>query len=388
MASRPLIVFVFLTGVSMLSTVVVVGFAAPPLSSSVYSSSFGAIATTLRYAAETSYQDEQYYRSRPNDMKVVDVEVEGNSQYVYIPLHEMEDAVNKAQETHEQDCADLQKTINEQRREVQRLKERNQKSRLADGTQYDHLSENTEVNWGENHDQKMKRTTDRVLFLTNENERLQSELNEERGRFELEKARLQHKLEQAREETAEAQQILSVERSYFETAIKLLEVGLERETKNVKVLEDQLMQSNQHEFDGNDHYHPFPEDLRHYDETWKEPGAYEQQQGHQHHHQHHDFHHHLHHHQEEFDEFEPRVRPQNYHQDDESHLQHEALFQSHEPQPFHAQHIGQTTQQHPYPMRDTNSIYRRPATVSTTVMGASSIRDNLGINNIRDSFYR
>ena len=396
MTSRPFVFFVFLTGISVLSTVVVLGFAVSPLpSSSSSTSSFRAISTTLRYAAETNYYDEQYHRSRPDDMKVVDVEVEVNSQSVYIPLHEMEEVVNKAQENHEQDCASLQNIIDEQRQELERLNERNQKSRLADRMQYVHLSTDVEVKWGENQEekmkQKMKRTTESVRYLTDENERLQAELDGERERFELEKGGLKRKLEESREETTEAQQILSLERSYFETAIKLLEVGLERETKNVKALEDQLMQCNQREYPGNHHHHPFHDDLGFF-ETWEGSAAYEQQQDH--HHQHyHEFHHHPQHHEESFEEFQPQVRPQevaaHYPQDIHSHSQHEASFQSQEPQHFHRQHDGQTTQQHSYARPNTNTSNRRPSTVTTTtVMGASSIRDNLGINDIRDPLYR
>eukprot|EP00536_Pseudo-nitzschia_multiseries_P009086 jgi/Psemu1/325483/estExt_fgenesh1_pg.C_2460010 len=382
MAPQPLVFFVFLTGISMLSPIVVVGFAVPPMPSSYSSSSFGSTATSLRYVAETNYQDEKYYRSRPNDMKVVDVEVETKSQYVYIPAQDMADAVNKAQENHNQDCSTLQKIIDEQRRELELLKGLNQKDRLADKKQYDHLSDNTEMNWGENHDEKMKRTTDRVLFLTKENKRLQAELDEERVRFEVEAGRLQQKLHEARKERAEAEQVLTLERTYFETAINLLEVGLERETKNVKELEEQLMQSNQREFHNNNHQHPFPEDHNDF-ETWDGPGAYEQQQSHHHHP--HDFHHHSQH--QEFEEFEPRVRPQHYHPDNDSPSPHEAPFQSYESHFFHSQQDCQNIQEHPYATYDVNASSGRPTTATTTVMGASSIRDDLGMNDMRDAFY-
>jgi len=384
MTSRPFIVFVFLSGISALSTIVVVGFAAPPLSSSHgHMSSCRATRTTLGYVAETNYHDEKYHCSRPQDvMKVLDVEVEGNPQFVYIPLHEMEDAVNKAQETHEQDCASMQNTIKEQREELNRLKERNQKSDSADRMQYDHLAENDEVIWGENHEEKMKRTTDRVRYLTNENERLQSELDKERARFESEKGRLQQKLAEARDETAEAHQVLSFERSYFETTIKLLEVGLEREMNNVKALEDQLLQYNEHGHHDN-HHQSFQDDLPPF-EPWDPSGAFEQRQGdHNHEDQHHPYDH-----GEEFEEFQPHVRPQqemehHYHQasggDSRIHSRHGPGAQ--EPHSFYRQHNGQTNQQHSYTRSNTN-------TATTTVMGASSIRDNLGINDIRDPMYR
>jgi hypothetical protein len=380
MAYRPFTVFVFLSGISALSTIVVVGFAAPPLSSSNgHSSSCRSTRTTLGYVAETNYYDEQYHCSRPHDVtKVFDVEVEGNSQFVYIPLHEMEDAVNKAQEIHEQDCASMQNTIKEQREELKRLKERNQKSDSADRMQYDHLAENAEAIWGENHEEKMKRTTDRVRYLTNENERLQSELDEERARFESEKGRLQQKFDEARDETAEAHKVLSFERSYFETAIKLLEVGLEREMNNVKALEDQLLQYNElgHH---NNHHQPFHDDLPPF-ETWEASGAFEQRQGD---HDHED-HHYPFEHGEVFEEFQPQVsRPQemdhHYHQDSRIHSRHGPGAQ--EPHSFYRQHNGQTNQQHSYTRSNTN-------TATTTVMGASSIRDNLGINDIRDPMYR
>jgi len=392
MTPRPFVFFVVLTGISVLSTVVVVGFAVPPLSSSNnYSPSYCSTTTMLRYVAETNHHDEQYHRSRPHDVKVVDVEIEGNSQFVYIPLHEMENAVNKAQENHDQDCASMQNIIDEQREEVKRLKERNQKSDLADRMQYDHLSKNAEANWGENHEEKMKCATDRLYYLTNENKRLQVELDGERQRFELEKGRLQRKLEEARDETAEAQQILSLERRYFETAIKLLEVGLERETENVKALEDQLLEYNQLGYHGN-HHHPFHDDLPPF-ESWEASSAYEQRLEHHHN----EFHQHPYYREEGFEEFQPKVRPQevalHYPQDNHSHSQHEALYQAQEPQAFHRENNGQTSRQHSYASLNTGASMRRPVTATTTVMGASSIRDNLGINNlgvndIRDPLYR
>ena len=39
----------------------------------------------------------------------------------------------------------------------------------ADTIKYDHHAEIMEVNWNINHEEKMKRTTDRVRILTNEN---------------------------------------------------------------------------------------------------------------------------------------------------------------------------------------------------------------------------
>ena len=385
MSSRPFVFFAVLTGISVLSTVVVVGFSIRPLSSSHDCRfSFRAITTTLRYVAETNYHEEQYHRSRPFDMKVVDVEIEGNSQSVYIPMNEMDDAINRAKETHEQDCANLQNTIDEQKEELNHLKERNRKSRLADKLQYDHLVEDAEVNWGENQKEKVKRTADRVRFLTDENERLQVELDGERQRFELEKGRFKIKLEEARDETTEAERILSLERSYFETAIKLLETGLERENKNVERLEDQLLQYNQLEYHEN-HNHPrFHEDLPP-SETWEGPGAYEQRQDHFHH----EFHHHPQTFEGGFEEFQPQVRPQkgahHYTHDDYGLSQHEVLFQTPEPQIYHQQHDGQSNEQHSY---FRPNAHERPLTATTTVMGASSIRDNLGINDVRDPLYR
>lgn len=387
MTSRTLIFFVVLTGISALYTVVVVGFAAPTICfSNMYSPSCRSTTTILRYIAETNYNDAQYHQYHPRDVKVVDVEVEGKSKFVYIPLYEMEDAVNKAQENHERDCANMQSVINEQKEQLERLKQQNKKTDLSERMHYDHLSSDAEVKWGENHEEKMKRTTARVQYLTNENQRLQRELDGERERFELEKGRLQQKLEEARDETAEAEQILSLERSYFETAIKLLEAGLERETKNVKELEEHLLQYNQMGYDV-DHGHPFQDDLPPF-ETWEASGAYQQQQEHHHH----GFHHHPYHqHEEVFEDFQPQVRPQeisHYPQESHIHPQHDVIFQEQEAQNFHLQHSDQTMQQFSYPRSDVNANIRRPTKATTTVMGASSIRDNLGINDIRDPLYR
>lgn len=384
MSPRSLVFFVVLTAVCTLSTVVVVGFAAPPTSSSVHSSGYGAVATTLRYAVETNYHDQQYYRShpgdvriRPEEMKVVDVPVEGNSQTVFVPMHEMEDAINKAQESHQQDCADLQNVIDEQHKELQRLKDRQQMSRMNHGA---------ECKWGENHDEKMKRATDRVHYLTAENERLQVELSGERERFEFEKDQLERKLQQARGETLEAQRELSLERTYFETATKLLEIGLAREAKNARALEEQLMQRDEEEYHGDHRHHTFHEDLSPF-ETWEGPGAYEQQQGHRHQYPQ-DFHHHSQQDEEEFEEFEPQVRPHDYHQNSQVHSHHEPSYQIYEPEHFHSTHDTQTTQQYSHSRTNPNTNTRRHPTVTTTVMGASSIRDNLGINNIRDPMFR
>lgn len=386
MASSPLIFFVFLSGISVLSTDVV-GFTASPLSSSSINSSSRDVTTTvLRYVAETNFHGEQYQYSRPNDVKVVDVEVESKSKFVYIPLQEMEDAMNKAQENHENDCETMKNIINEQREELQRLKEQNEKAGLSDRMQYDHLTENANANWGENHEEKMKRTTDRVKYLTNENNRLQAELDGERQRFELETGRLQQKLEEARDETEEAHQMLSVERSYFEKAVNLLEVGLEREANNVRALEDQLMQYNELGYH-DDHRPPFHDDLPPF-ETWETSGAYEQQQEAHHN----EFHHHSHHTGEVFEDFEPQVRPQegvsHCHQDYNAQQSQHEVFQGQEPQSFHGQHGSQQdiqrTQQNSYARSNTSTSTRRSQTATTTELGASSIRDNLGINDIRD----
>lgn len=384
MSSRTVIFFVLLTGISALSTVVVVGFAAPAISSSTnFSPPCYATTTMLRYVAETNHNDEQYHRSRPHNVRVVDVEVE-KQECVYIPQRKMADAVNKAHENHEQDCASMQSIINEQREELERLQEQNQKLNSANRLQYDHLADKADVNWGENHEAKMKRTTERVQYLINENQRLNIELDGERERFEVQRARLQQKLDVARDETAEAEQMLSLERSYFETAVKLLEVGLERESNNVKALEDHLLHYNQmghHE----DHHHPFYDDLPPF-ETWEASGAYQQQQEHHYY----KFHHHINPDGQVFEEFQPKVRPQEVAphcpQDTHIHSQHEAPFQPYESQNLYLQHDGQTTKNYAY-ARPGLSSTRNPAKATTTVMGAASIRDNLGINEIRDDLY-
>jgi len=407
MTYRTLVFFIFpvVVGLSVLSTTVVVGFAVPcfPSSSSSTTTSFRDFTTTLRYTSEESgYQDERYHQSSPDEMQVVDVEVESvDSQFVYIPFHEMENAVNKAQKKHELDCEGLQNTIDEQRQELKILQEKKNKSRSADEKQYVNLSADAKMNWGENQNEKTKRTTDRLKLLADENERIQTELDSERERFELEKGILKQKLEESRDETIQAQQILSLERSYFETAVKLLEHGLERETRNVKILEEQLMEYNQwaaeqiqNNNDLNDGFHddryPFysssmqDDDFPPY-ETWEGPAnGYEHRQEQEHHHNHHDFHHHpQHQHQnqhqeEEFEEFHPQVRPQDNHIYSQ---QHEARTSFHsqehhleapQQQHFHSQ---TTTQQ-----RGNNNPKRRPAkAATTTVMGAPSIMENIGI---------
>jgi hypothetical protein len=406
MTYRTLVFFIFpiVVGLSVLSTTVVVGFA--PSSSASSTTSFRGFTTTLRYASESSgYQDDRYHHSSsPDEMQVVDVEVEsGDSQFVYVPFHEMENAVKKAQKKHERDCEGLQNTIDEQRQELKILLEKKNKSRSVDRKEYVNLSANAKMNWGENHNEKTKRTTDRLKLLTDENERIQTELDSERERFELENGILKQKLEESRDETTQAQQILSLERSYFETAVKLLEHGLERETKNVKILEEQLMEYNQwaaeqiqNNNDLNDGFHddryPFYSSSMQNDnfppyETWEGPvnNGYEHQQEQEYNHNHHDFRHHpqhqhQHQHQEEeFEEFHPQVRPQDNHIYSQ---QHEARtsFHSQEhhveaPQPQQQQqhfHSQATTQQ-----RSSN---RRPAkAATTTVMGAPSIMDNIGI---------
>ena len=230
----------------------------------------------------------------------------------------------------------------------------------------------------------MKRTTDRVRYLTNENQRLQAELDAEQERFDFEKGRLQQKLEEAREETAEARQVLSLERSYFETATRLLELGLERERKNVNALEEELMQYDQHGYHDN-HDHPYHDDLPPF-ETWEATGAYQQPD---HHHQYH----HPQHHEEVFEDFQPQVRPHDedshYHQQNgHMYSQHEVFQHQQEPQSFHGQHDGQTKQQQSYTSSNANGSTRRTPTATTTVMDADSIRANLGINDIRDPLYR
>jgi len=381
-SSRTLIVFVVLTGISALSTVAVVGFAPPIIVSSIsVSPSPCATTTMLQYVGETNYNGGQYHRSRPRDVKVVDVEVE-KQEFVYIPLHEMEDVVNEAQENHEQHCASMQSIIDEQREELKRRKEQDQKSNSADREQYDHLVDSIEVNWGENHEAKTTRTMDRVRYLTNENQRMQIELDRERERFEIEKKRLQQKLEAARDETAEAEQVLSVEKSYFETAIKLLEAGLDRETNNVKALEEHLWQYNQMEYYV-DHHQPFHDDLPPF-ETWEDSGAYKQQQENHHH----EFHKHMNPHGEAFEDFQPQVRPQevapHYSQDPHFYSEHEGLFRAHAPQNYYLRDDDRINNQSMYARPDLNSRTKNPAKATTTVMGASSIKDNLGINDIRD----
>lgn len=383
MNSRASYTLVFLAGASVISTAVE-GFSTPPLSTSNGCSSVNhRTSTVLRYIAEGNSHGGQYQRSFPNDVKIVDVEVEKHSEYVYIPKQEVEDAVSKAKENHEQDCEIMQDTIDKQREEINSFKERNKESESKDRFQYEHLTENPEVNWGENQEDKLKRTTDRVRFLTIENQRLQAELDEERERFDFEMERLHHQLDEARDETAEAQQILGLERSYFETATRLLELGLEREQSHVKALEDQLY--DQQEYNNNNYDRPyFSDDLPPF-ETWDATGAY-QQPDHQDQYQ-----------QEDFQDYEPQVRPQeqNYHYQSQGVRadSQDELFQRQESQNFYGQNNGQTThqqqQQQLYASSSANAIGTRGrTTVTTTVMDADSIQANLDMNDIRDRLYR
>jgi len=386
MTSRSTVFYSFLLFFLGISTIVVVGFAVPSVLSPYSSStvSFRAFTTLLRYTTESGHEDERYYYSIPNDMKVVDV-------------HEMEIAVNNAQRKHERECQYTQNIIEEQCRDLKILKEKNEKSRLKGRIQYDYLSADAKVNWGENHNEKMKRTTDRVQYLVNENGSLQAELNGERDRFKLEKGRLRRKLEESRDETTEAQQILSLERSYCETAIKLLEAGLERESKNVKMLEEQLTESNRHpnvEFQetrhpyytstmGNDDIPPF--------EILEGTITYEHQQEHHHNHLNYLYHPQHQHYEEVSEEFHPQVRPQKtairHPQINRKCSQHGESFNSQEPpqQQLHSR----TNRQHSYVRPSTAPKRRSPAkATTTTVMGASSIMDNLGINDVRNYLYR
>jgi len=405
MTSRSTGFFIFSFVVfSVLSTVVVVGFAVPSVLSPSSSStvSFRAFTTLLRYATESGHQDERYHHSFPNDMKVVD---EGNSQFVYVPFHEMEVAVNNAKGKHKRECQYLQTIIEEQCRDMKILKEMNRKSLLKDKMQYDYLSTDAKVNWGENHNSQMKRTTDRVQYLINENERLQAELNGERDRFGLEKGRLSQKLNESRDETTEAQQILSLERSYCETAIKLLEAGLERESRKVKLLEAQLTESNRHVAKHPHSNMKFQENRRPYYtstmgiddlppfETLEGTIAYEQHQQEHHHHDHLNYLYHSHHqhHEEVSEEFNPQVRPQQtavrHPQVDRKYSQHGESFNSQE-SPQQQLH-SRTNRQQSYARPSTTPQRRNPTkATTTTVMGASSIMDNLGINDVRNYLYR
>mmetsp|Transcript_6989 Transcript_6989/g.7683 ORF Transcript_6989/g.7683 Transcript_6989/m.7683 type:complete len:411 (+) Transcript_6989:62-1294(+) len=404
MISRSIGFFIFSFVVfSVLSTIVVVGFAVPSVLSPSSSStvSFRAFTTLLRYATESGHQDERYHHSFPNDMKVVD---EGNSQFVYVPFHEMEIAVNNAERKHKRECQYLQTIIEEQCRDLKMLKEKNRKSLLKDKMQYDYLSTDAKVNWGENHHEKMKRTTDRVQYLINENERLQAELNGERDRFGLEKGRLSQKLNESRDETTEAQQILSLERSYCETAIKLLEAGLERESRKVKLLEAQLTESNRHVAKHPHSNMKFQENRRPYYtstmgidelppfETLEGTIAYEQHQQEHHHHDHLNYLYHSHHqhHEEVSEEFNPQVRPQQtavrHPQVDRKYSQHGESFNSQE-SPQQQLH-SRTNRQQSYARPSTTQRRNPTKTTTTTVMGASSIMDNLGINDVRNYLYR
>lgn len=367
--------WVILIGVSVFNTFAVVGFSSHALSPA----NTRIRKTILRYVRETNFPEGQYHRFRPRDVKVIDVEVEKNPQFTFIPTHEVDDAVKKAQANHERDCTNMQNIINDQRKELERLKELNEKSNSSEKIQREKISLNGNVSWDENHDEKMKRAKQRVQYLMNENERLQIELDGERERFEVEKGRLQQKLEKAMDETVEAEQILSLERSYFETGIKLLEAALERESKNVRALENQLFEYNEQIWHhGN--YHTSHDDVSSFD-TVEVSSAYEQGRDRQQS----EFHQHASYGVEDIEEFQPQVRPQGvppqYSQESCINIQSSSAFQTQEPHGFQQWRDSQIPEQDSYVSSNSNSSPRRATVATTTVMGASSIKGNLGINN-------
>ena len=212
--------------VSILSNIIVFGFTVPYVPSPL---------TILRY----------HHHSYFGDVKAVNVPVDANDdpQLIYIPLQEMETTIEGVQEEHKIDYQNLKNIIEEQRRELNVLQEKTMINVLKEKMRYDHLSTDSIINWNENQGEKMKRSADRMRYLIDENVRLQKELDIERGKFEHEKENFQRKLEESSHQTLKAEQLLSLERSYFETATKLLEIRLESETKNVKFLEEQLIES-------------------------------------------------------------------------------------------------------------------------------------------------
>jgi hypothetical protein len=160
---------------------------------------------------------------------------------VYIPLDEVEETLSTEKRKHEQECLNLQKVIEEQRRQLSRLKETERKERLRNKMHHDACTnENLTMLWSENHQTKLNRFQGQLEYLQDENEQLQEQLRLERTQHGDEITKLQVKLEEQKEKTKEAKEVLGLERAYFETSVKLLEAGLERETQKVKSLQEQL----------------------------------------------------------------------------------------------------------------------------------------------------
>jgi hypothetical protein len=162
-------------------------------------------------------------------------------QYVYIPQSELDEAIRQEKKRHQKECDDLQSVIEHQKQELQRLKETERKERLKHKMYHDACwAENLQMLWSENHTEKMNRFQGRLEYLTEENLHLQSKLQEEKKRHAQEIEQLHDQLQQEKEKTQEAKDILGLERAYYETSVRLLEAGLEREGHKVKSLQAKL----------------------------------------------------------------------------------------------------------------------------------------------------
>ncbi|KAG7345907.1 hypothetical protein IV203_004974 [Nitzschia inconspicua] len=162
-------------------------------------------------------------------------------QLVYIPQSDLDAAIQQEKKRHEKECNDLQSIIDQQRQELQRLQETERKERLKHKMYHDACwAENLQMLWSENHTEKMNRFQGRLEYLTDENLFLQSKLEEEKIRHIKEIQQLQQQLEQEKDKSQEAKDILGLERAYYETSVRLLEAGLEREGRKVKSLQAKL----------------------------------------------------------------------------------------------------------------------------------------------------
>jgi hypothetical protein len=206
----------------------------------------------------------------------------------FIALHEHEEELKKEQQKFEVERADLQKLISEQRRQLDALRHSETKLRCKQQLQlghYNHYADNTHLSnqsgdhetnergprssnsgnlpspssslgaipkptadinlsmlWSENQNDKMKRITNRLRLLKEENERLTEQLEIEKTRFAVEKVFMEQKLMERDAEVEEAKDELRIEREMFKTAISLLEINLEREQKKVRALEEAMAQ--------------------------------------------------------------------------------------------------------------------------------------------------
>mmetsp|Transcript_17185 Transcript_17185/g.29939 ORF Transcript_17185/g.29939 Transcript_17185/m.29939 type:complete len:401 (+) Transcript_17185:172-1374(+) len=220
------------------ATLLVVGFAIPsPLLSrgrTTTTISTGKSTTTVLHVASypPSYQQQQEQQQRsPFD----------EDQYVYIPKSELDEAISEEKRKHEQEKSQWEQTMEEQRQKLMQLKEKARKERLKYKMYHDASStDNLTMLWSENQNDKMRRVEGRLEYLQDENELLRLELEEEHEQHTEELAQLKEQLRRTQEKADEAKQVLGLERAYHDTSVRLLEAGLERETKKVESLREKL----------------------------------------------------------------------------------------------------------------------------------------------------